>query len=378
MSILGIIFLLFCIVFPILVTINNVNFTFFYPKMDEEMREKKQAPFRMNEKKTEFLTITVGAILCWFYIGVCFINVYGEYNEPIHIGYYHNFIESEHSLSVYLTFAVGLISLLILHKNNSGKLPPIPEALCFGFAVIAEVVFLFYIIQLLKNYAPIILPLIVYLFNIILLTAKFAKRYIAGHLKYNEEHDVNYRFRFGKKLDKKLNTFSKMSMFHFIMILPAAVILLILFVLFGQGTDGIIKAFTMTADWTFSTQIPPPPVDYMGHYLCTVAAGGHKKVVKPVRYGKRRGEMIVVNRQLLASNAFEDMIMERTPKFHRAVRGFYDKHGYPISKYITTQTRADVVYIIMKPLEWLFVLTLYTFDIHPENRIAVQYSDYKR
>ena len=162
------------------------------------------------------------------------------------------------------------------------------------------------------------------------------------------------------------------------MILPAALILIILYILLGQGPDGVIKAFTMTADWTFSQQIPPPPIDYDGHYLCTVAAGGHEKIVKPVRYGKRRGETIVVNRQLLASNAFEDLIMERTPRFHRAVRSFYDKHGYPISKYITTRTRADMVYFVMKPLEWLFILFLYTFDTHPENRIAVQYSDYKK
>lgn len=50
-------------------------------------------------------------------------------------------------------------------------------------------------------------------------------------------------------------------------------ILEILLILFGQGADGFVKAFTMTADWTFSTQIPPP-IEYEGHYLCTVAAGG--------------------------------------------------------------------------------------------------------
>ncbi|WP_394334798.1 DUF6688 family protein [Niastella vici] len=33
----------------------------------------------------------------------------------------------------------------------------------------------------------------------------------------------------------------------------------------------------------------------------------------------------------------------------------------------------DVVYLLMKPAEWLFLLTLYTFDRKPENRIAKQY-----
>ncbi|MEZ4920438.1 MAG: DUF6688 family protein [Saprospiraceae bacterium] len=34
---------------------------------------------------------------------------------------------------------------------------------------------------------------------------------------------------------------------------------------------------------------------------------------------------------------------------------------------------ADLVYILMKPLEFFFILTLYTFDTKPENRIAQQY-----
>ncbi len=169
-----------------------------------------------------------------------------------------------------------------------------------------------------------------------------------------------------------------MTLFSFMMIFPIAAVLEILSLIFGQGADGFIKAFTMTADWTFSTQIPPPPLEYDGHYLCTVAAGGHKKIVKPIRFGTRLNHKIIVNRQLLAANAFEDLIMEKLPRFHKAVRGFYDKYGYPLSRHITTPFRADIVYLLMKPLEYIFVFVLYLFDNQPENRIAVQYSDYKR
>jgi hypothetical protein len=144
--------------------------------------------------------------------------------------------------------------------------------------------------------------------------------------------------------------------------------------LFGQKPDSIITAFTNTADWTLSQKIPPPRIDYEGHYLCTVAACGDEKVVKPIRAGKRHGRLIVVNRQLLVANAFEDLIKERTPRFHKIVRTIYDKVGLPISKYINTKKRSNVVYFIMKPLEWLFVIVLYTFDKNPENRIAIQYT----
>ena len=73
------------------------------------------------------------------------------------------------------------------------------------------------------------------------------------------------------------------------------------------------------------------------------------------------------------ANAFEQLLEERTPNFHRAVRNFYDKHGYPISKWTTNPWSADIVYILMKPLEWIFVAALYLFDEKPENRICTQY-----
>ena len=138
-----------------------------------------------------------------------------------------------------------------------------------------------------------------------------------------------------------------------------------------------IKAFTETADWTFSKQTPPPPMHYDGHYLCTVAAGGHRKVVKPLRYGTRLGETIIVNRQLCVANAFEELIHEKLPRFHKAVRTGYDKYGYPVSKHITTPLRADIVYFVIKPLEWIFIFALYLFDKDPEKRISRQYEHRK-
>lgn len=33
----------------------------------------------------------------------------------------------------------------------------------------------------------------------------------------------------------------------------------------------------------------------------------------------------------------------------------------------------DLIYYLMKPLEWLFLLVLYLVDRKPENRIAMQY-----
>jgi len=116
-------------------------------------------------------------------------------------------------------------------------------------------------------------------------------------------------------------------------------------------------------------------LEYKGHYLCTVAAGGHRKLVRPLRLGYRRGAVIVVNRQLAVANAFEELLQERLP---RLVRHFYDNHGYPLSQKITTPFRADLVYLLMKPLKWLFAAVLYSFDLAPECRIARQYTVQKK
>ena len=100
--------------------------------------------------------------------------------------------------------------------------------------------------------------------------------------------------------------------------------------------------------------------------------------MRPLRLGYRRGAVIVVNRQLAVANAFEELLQERLPRLHRQVRHFYDTHGYPLSQKITTPFRADLVYLLMKPLEWLFAAALYLFDLAPECRIARQYTVQKK
>ena len=170
-----------------------------------------------------------------------------------------------------------------------------------------------------------------------------------------------------------LHNKSSLPVLALLLLIPLLGIIAVILLLFGQEPDSAVKLWTETADWTMSQKIAPENLPRDGHYLCTVAAEGHKKLVKPLRTGKRHGHEITVNRQLCIANAFEQLLSERTPHLHRAIRNFYDKTGYPIAKHIKTPLAADIVYIIMKPLEWLFLLVLYLFDTKPENRIATQY-----
>ena len=182
-----------------------------------------------------------------------------------------------------------------------------------------------------------------------------------------------YKNKFLNKCNKILNDVDNWPIFAVILAIPLFAILICILMLFGQRPDEAIKAFLETSDWTLSQKISPPPVTYDAHYLCTVSLKGHKQIVKPTRMGIRRGEKIVVNRQLCIANAFEDLIKEKTPRFHHFIRYIYDKYGYPLSKHINTAVQADITYILMKPLEWIFLITLYLFDKKPENRINLQY-----
>jgi hypothetical protein len=163
--------------------------------------------------------------------------------------------------------------------------------------------------------------------------------------------------------------------------LPVLLILIGVLLLFGQQPDSIVRAFTDTYKEGFS-QLNAQCDNVIcpgGHFLCTVAAKGHSDFVKPLRSGIRGGQPIICNRQLLVANAFEELLEQRLPGLHRPIRALYNKVGDFIHKYygvFNNKWMADLVYMVMKPLEWLFVIVLYAAYRKPENRIAQQYMDW--
>jgi len=163
----------------------------------------------------------------------------------------------------------------------------------------------------------------------------------------------------------------------FVLSLPLLAIITAVLLLFGQKPDSMIRAFTDTYKHGFSQwDHMCDNVECGGHFLCSVAAKGHKQLVKPTRLGVRNERMILCNRQLLISNAFEDLLQQKLPFLHKPIRKSYNRVGDVIHRYYSVFNNkyiCDVVYLLMKPAEWLFLLTLYTFDRKPENRIAKQY-----
>lgn len=182
-----------------------------------------------------------------------------------------------------------------------------------------------------------------------------------------------YQNRFLNSLNNMMVRSNSYSLWIFILFVPFLIIVLCILQLLGQYPDSLIKVFTDTTTWTFSQKSHPPYLDHKGHYLCTVAACGSPKLVKPVKIGNRHGNPIIVNRQLQIANAFEDVIETRFPSTHKIIRHIYDKYGYPLSKNINSKRPSNITFVLMKPLEWVFLLFIYFTCSKPEELIKKQY-----
>ena len=51
----------------------------------------------------------------------------------------------------------------------------------------------------------------------------------------------------------------------------------------------------------------------------------------------------------------------------------YDKYGINLAKRINNRKLSNLTYITMKPIEWIFLIILYSFYIKPEEIINNQY-----
>ena len=331
--------------------------------------------FNGNPIEKEFITLTDAYTMIAGIGQTAFLwgsTATKDYWVPIMSYEEHTFISSEHLLTVIILFASALLGYVFVRERKS-NLPPLLLSLFMAFMMIGIILCVVIIVQLLKNITDAnywFMPL--FPINFILCSIIVIKKALTDFERRDSEIQKTYDNKFLNFFVKIFYKKNSLMWGAAVLLLPVFAVIMIILLLFGQQPDSIIKAFTETADWTFSTKIPPPPLQG-GHYLCTVAAKGHKKVVKPLRYGKRHGCIIVVNRQLQVANAFEQVISERCPKLHGIIRYMYDKYGYPLSRHINTPFSADVTYILMKPLELVFLAVLYLTTVNPETKISKQY-----
>ena len=355
----------FCIfVLPFVLTVLNLFFL---------IRVPDKAWERSLWFASSAATIIIGYIDSFLYGCVYEISLKDWY-EPVIRGSTHTPVSLEHLLTVCVFALIGGLGYLILLYRPIDKTPPLVFVLLISMIYFGVVISVLWAVQTsdIDSNLYSIPFFAIYSLNLCICAASLIRKKIK---EYREMNDSGRRITNPKfaALDKLLSKSSMWPVYAFVLFWPLAGIVICILMMQGQSYDSIIKAWTETSDWVLSTKQSPPPVEPDGHYLCTVSAGGHKKLVKPIRQGERHGHRVIVNRQLCIANAFEQVIEEKTPHFHKAVRSFYDKYGFPVAKLIRTPLAADCVYIIMKPLEWLFVIVLYLTDVNPEKRIAVQY-----
>ena len=312
-------------------------------------------------------------IVLWFGLFGCFLEAIFIYivKEMTFYDWSESLVNSQkHALiwsGAYPTFftlaALTLLALIIYSYRDANSLSPLANIFCIS-GILGGVVLLLVFDNQLQVASFHTFFLLIYSFHLLWVRIKEWQQ---------DRTEISYENRLLQWLHQLLNKSRNWPWLAVLVALPTLALVVLVLMLFGQQPDSMIKAWTNTADWAFSQKIPPQNLIIDEHYLCTVAAGGHENVVKPQRMGVRHGHPVVVNRQLCIANAFEQVLEEKTPRFHRFLRRNYDRYGYPFAKHIKKKWAMDLIYYLMKPLEWLFLLVLYLVDRKPENRIAMQY-----
>lgn len=347
-------------VLPFLLTIFNLLFLVYHPRTDE---------LRHNEKIIVWMTWILGVIYSFLYLVVNSIDYQfsADWNEQLINTQLHTPIWTHAKPTLYVLVICGLIAYFYLKTFKPKNSTPLKYVTAISFNYLSVGIAILWILQIGFNYLA-LLPL-----NYVFFSLKAIRNVCEMWRIYLLDNPERFKQGTHQTLLNILNNSSHWPLLALVLSIPLLGILIGILMLFGQQPDAVIKAWTETSDWNLSTKVSPPNIIRDEHYLCTVAAGGHQKVVKPIRCGVRHGHDVVVNRQLCIANAFEQILEERIPRTHKVIRKFYDTYGYPIARHIHSPYLADIVYLIMKPLELLFWLVLYWFDANPENRIAVQY-----
>lgn len=342
--------------YPIVLTVLNIYYLFSKDIIHE----------RKGENHIEIATIFLGSIFSLIYLALFGDITFKDWQETLYNAQKHTPIATWAVPTVLAIALVAFAGYLVLRLSKLNTLPPLVVVLCMAALYLGIAICVVCFIQI----TPLVLPVSFFLFNCVVLMIKTIRKVVAAW--DGTEIDMEDSSFIGK-CNKLLNKSKNWPWIAFLLMWPLLGILIIILTLLGQRPDSIIRAWTETSDWSLSKRVAPQNVMLDEHYLCTVAAGGHKKIVKPIRLGKRHGHEVIVNRQLCIANAFEEVLQEKMPGFHKAVRYVYDTYGYPFAKHIHSPYIADAIYILMKPLEWCFLAVLYLVDAKPENRIAVQY-----
>lgn len=185
----------------------------------------------------------------------------------------------EHRLTIYVLIGLSVIAYFV-SSYRKRIFPPIPEVILSSCLIIGFVISLLVMIHILKGLSflglAFCLPITILFFMALRTNHKIL-------LKYAEETDFHPNSKCEQLAWQVLNSDNKF-LYLFILCFPILFLIIIILILFGQKPDSVIRVFTDTYKHTFSQlDYECDNVECGGHFLCSVAANGHKNVVKPVR-----------------------------------------------------------------------------------------------
>lgn len=285
------------------------------------------------------------------------------------------------SFGLILIHLLSIFSLMILYLREF-KLPPLQIAtfisvICLGILVNLQFLYQISFHDTSRIYLEssgdkaafyfAIYPIVLTICSIGLLVKLIKNKSELNSTKSYKNKHLNW-------LNNKLKGSQNLPLYSIFLTAPILILIVLILTLFGQDIESLNRVYTETATWRLSQHLHPPTVDDRhGHYLCTVAAYGNPKIVKPIGIGRRNGNLIIINRQLQIANAFECLIENINPNIHNLVRKNYDKYGINLAKRISNEKLSNLTYIFMKPIEWIFLIFLYACFIEPEEIIKKQY-----
>lgn len=355
---------------PIFLTLIHGAALFCYP---EDARWKRYFI------KCQRVTIVLGVV--YSYLGWIFSDITGaDWDQVLYNTEVHTPIWSGGRTTILVLTLLAVAGYIILSSLPLPRIPPLVIVFSMAAMYIGSLLCLTWCVQIIGKEETFALGLddMMWVFCLFPVSCiMIALRTIRVKIREWNTHERKEGYSgnniYLTGLDKFLRKAENWPIAAFIVMLPLLGVVIGILVLFGQQPDALIKAWTETSDWMLSQKTAPPNLQRDMHYLCTVAAGGHERIVKPLRMGERHGHRVVVNRQLCVANAFEQILEKKIPEVHRKIRYIYDTYGFPVAKMIRNPLAADVVYLLMKPMEWCFLAVIYACDTKPENRIALQY-----
>jgi hypothetical protein len=88
-----------------------------------------------------------------------------------------------------------------------------------------------------------------------------------------------------------------------------------------------------------------------GCFVVSAASRGHRRLVGPFTTVVHRGCCVEANRQLMTMWDFEKWWQVNAPRSHTCFRRFYNRVGPMVARQIGSRWTADLVYLVLKPLE---------------------------